>query len=135
MRGSFSTPIPHGTPRRTLRGPSPSFRLRHMSFLRSALLLFCLALAGCDPGSPSGDEQKESHFIAATKRVQERDFDGAIELFEKSLDVNPRSASAHFELGILYQQQRNDFAAALYHLQKAVALRPDSSTSALAKQQ
>jgi tetratricopeptide (TPR) repeat protein len=106
-----------------------------MSFLRSALLLLCLALAGCQPGLPSGDEQKESHFLAAKNRVQERDYDGAIELFEKSLDVNPRSASAHFELGILYQQHRNDFAAALYHLQKAVALRPDSSASELAKQQ
>jgi LysM repeat protein len=55
-------------------------------------------------------------------------------MFEKALDVNPRSASAHFELGILYEQQQNDYASALYHYQKAVALRPDLISADLARQ-
>jgi len=54
--------------------------------------------------------------------------------FEKALDVNPRSASAHFELGILYEQQQGDYAAALYHYQKAVGLRSDMLSADLARQ-
>jgi len=33
------------------------------------------------------------------------DYPGAIEEFEKALDVNPRSAAAHYELGILMGQE------------------------------
>src|ERR1043165_5602231 len=90
----------------SLRRPERSFSLRAMSFLRFSLLLICLAFAGCHPGSQGViDEQKEPYFLAAKKRIQERDSQGAIEYFEKALDVNPRSASAHAELGMLYEKQ------------------------------
>src|ERR1044072_926781 len=97
-----------------------------MSPFRMIALLLGLFAAGCRRGSTAqGDEQKDPYFLAGKNRLQERDYPGAVEMFEKALDVNPRSASAHFELGVLYEQQQNDFAAALYHYQKAVALRPD----------
>ena len=92
------------------------------------------ALAGCRPGAGGGDEQKEPYFLRGKNRLQARDYVGAIEGFEKALDVNPRSASAHFELGILYEQQQGDYAAALYHYQKAVTLRSDMPSADLARQ-
>jgi LysM repeat protein len=93
---------------------------------RAILVVVCLALAGCRPAvRGSSDEQKEPYFLAAKKRAEERDYAGAIEYYEKALDVNPRSASAHMELGILYEGQQSDFAAALYHYQKAITLKPD----------
>lgn len=95
---------------------------------------FVLALAGCRPGAGGGDEQKEPYFLRGKNRLQARDYVGAIEGFEKALDVNPRSASAHFELGILYEQQQGDYAAALYHYQKAVTLRSDMPSADLARQ-
>lgn len=95
---------------------------------------FILALAGCRPGAGGGDEQKEPYFLRGKNRLQARDYVGAIEGFEKALDVNPRSASAHFELGILYEQQQGDYAAALYHYQKAVTLRGDMPSADLARQ-
>ena len=95
---------------------------------------FAFALAGCRPGAGGGDEQKEPYFLRGKNRLQARDYAGAIEGFEKALDVNPRSASAHFELGILYEQQQGDFAAALYHYQKAVTLRGDMPSAELARQ-
>jgi len=106
-----------------------------MSFCRFYLLLLCLALAGCRPGvAGKRDEQKDPYFLAGKNHLQSRDYQAAIEMFEKALDVNPRSASAHFELGILYEQQQGDYASALYHYQKAVALRPDLISADLARQ-
>jgi tetratricopeptide (TPR) repeat protein len=103
-------------------------------FHRSILTLLCLLLAGCRPGAGGGDEQKEPYFLAGKNRLQARNYQAAIEMFEKALDVNPRSASAHFELGILYEQQQGDYAAALYHYQKAVNLRGDMLSADLARQ-
>ncbi len=106
-----------------------------MSFRRLNLLLLCFVLAGCRPGvAGKGDEQKDPYFLAGKNHLQGRNFQAAIEMFEKALDVNPRSASAHFELGILYEQQQSDYASALYHYQKAVALRPDLNSADLARQ-
>lgn len=118
----------------SLRQPVRSFSLRAMSFLRSSLLLICLAVAGCHPGSQGViDEQKEPYFLAAKKRNQEKDPAGAIEYFEKALDVNPRSASAHAELGMLYEKldPQPDFAAALYHYKRALDIRPDIASADL----
>jgi tetratricopeptide (TPR) repeat protein len=118
-----------------LRRSGHSISLRAMSFHRFILPLLCLALAGCRPGvMGQGDEQKDPYFLAGKNRLQERNYQGAIDMFEKALDVNPRSASAHFELGILYEQQQGDYAAALYHYQKAVTLRPDLLSADLARQ-
>lgn len=98
-------------------------------------MLLAFALAGCHPGAiGSGDEQKDPYFLAGKNRLQERNYQGAIDMFEKALDVNPRSASAHFELGILYEQQQGDYPAALYHYQRAVTLRPELLSADLARQ-
>jgi LysM repeat protein len=53
------------------------------------------------------------------------DFTGAIEEFEKAVKANPDSASAHFELGWLYEQKEPDPAAAIYHYEQFLKLRPD----------
>lgn len=106
-----------------------------MSLRRVLLLSLCLGLAGCRPGVPGpGDEQKDPYFLAGKNRLQERDYQGGIDMFEKALDVNPRSASAHFELGVLYEQQQGDYPAALYHYQRAVTLKSDGLWADLARQ-
>lgn len=117
----------------SLRRRMRSFSLRAMSFLRCLFLLLCLAFAGCRLGSQGAiDEQKEPYFLAAKKRIQEHDPQGAIEYFEKALDVNPRSATAHGELGMLYEKQEPpDFAAALYHYKRALDIRPDLASGDL----
>jgi LysM repeat protein len=42
------------------------------------------------------------------------------------VQANPRNAAAHFELGVLYEQNVHDFISALYHFQKHLELRPKS---------
>ena len=106
-----------------------------MSSFRTLTLLLCLVMAGCRPGAiGQGDEQKDPYFLAGKNRLQERDFQKAIEMFEKALDVNPRSAAAHFELGVLYEQQQGDYAASLYHYQRAVLLNSNASFAELSRQ-
>src|SRR5882672_3683534 len=95
-----------------------------MSFLRMPLrwviaLLLCLSMGGCLPsGRNPLDEQKEPHFLTGKSRVASMDYKGAVEAFEKALEVNPRSASAHFELGLLYEKNEMDYAAAIYHFDR-----------------
>src|SRR5436305_6652608 len=89
-------------------------RCHAIAFIASTLLL-----AGCAPSSQTrGDEEKEPHFMAGKSRVSTLDFPGAVESFEKALEVNPRSAAAHFELACLFEEREGDPATAIYHYQR-----------------
>lgn len=106
-----------------------------MSSFRVLVPMLCLLFAGCRIASQrQSDEQKDPYYLAGKNRLQDRDYQGAIGMFEKALDVNPRSASAHFELGILYEQQHADYAAALYHYQRAVTLNSNMPSADLGRQ-
>ncbi len=99
------------------------------------MLVGCLAVSGCLPSSSNPlEEQREPHFLTGKSRVNSLDYEGAVEAFEKSLEVNPRSASAHFELGLLYENNEQDFAAAIYHFDRFLKLRPTSEYAEIVKQ-
>jgi len=111
--------------------------LRDMcALLRAGLAsLLGLILVGCLPSAePQTDEQKDPFYLTGKARVNDRDYRGAIESFEKALENNPRNAAAHFELGLLYEQQENDCAAALYHYERAVKIRPNDHPAENARQ-
>lgn len=104
-----------------------------VGFFRIAtLLLVSLVLSGCLPSAPK-DEEKEPYFLAGKSRVNTMDFKGAIESFQKAVEVNPKSASAHFELGWLYDEKEPDPAAAIYHYQRFLVLAPNSAKEDLVK--
>lgn len=105
-------------------------------FFRIAqLLLACVVLSGCLPaGSGPLDEEKEPHFLAGKSRVSTLDYQGAVECFEKALQANPQSASAHFELAWIFDRKEPDPAAAIYHYDQYLKLRPDAGNADLAKQ-
>ncbi len=90
------------------------------------MLVLCLALSGCSPTAETKlDEQQNPHFRAGKEKLSALDYKGAIESFERALEDNPRSVLAHFELGVLFEVHANDYAAALYHYNKALKLRPN----------
>ncbi len=72
--------------------------------------------------------------MAGKKRVISMDYAGAVEAFEKALEVNPRSGAAHFELACLYEERQSDPAAAIYHYQSYLRLRPDAGNASVVKQ-
>lgn len=108
-----------------------SFRLK-----RSPLALICAAtLCGCFPAGPGqSGEEKEPHFQSGRARVNAMDYAGAIEAFEKALEVNPRSGAAHFELGWLFAEKDPDPAAAIYHYEQYLKLRPGAANAETIKQ-
>jgi len=103
------------------------------AFCALAVLLGA-ALGGCAPGQGQADEEKEPHFALGQGRVNAMDYPGAIEAFEQSLEANPRSAAAHFELGWLYEEKAPDPAAAIYHYGRYLKLNPNAGNAALIKQ-
>jgi LysM repeat protein len=92
------------------------------------------ALAGCAPGQGRADEEKEPHFVLGQGRVNAMDYPGAIEAFEQSLEANPQSAAAHFELGWLYEEKGFDPAAAIYHYKRYLKLNPNAGNADNIKQ-
>ncbi len=102
---------------------------------RLLVLLAGLALSGCLPSAQSQlDEEREPHFLEGKNRVSSLDYKGAVEDFEKALEVNPHSASAHFELGCLFDQKEADPAAAIYHYEHYLRLRPRAENAEIVRQ-
>lgn len=109
--------------------------LRKLAWCNWPTALLALGLSGClPPGSDPADEQQEPHYLAGKTRVNSLDFRGAIDSFEKALEVNPRSSSAHFQLGWLFNEKDPDPAAAIYHYEKYLKLRPNADNAELVRQ-
>src|SRR5258708_35206933 len=104
----------------------------------AALLLVGGGLCSCfDAVEGQVDEQKNPYFIHGRERATARDYKGAIDAFEKALEVNPHSALAHFELGVLYEQhdeEEDHFISAVYHYKRALDLRPHAYPAGNAKE-
>ena len=95
-------------------------------------IVLSLMLSGCFQDEDSQlDEKKEPNFISGMNLISAMDYQGAIDAFEKALEVNPRSASAHFELGWLYEEKaaEPDPAAAIYHYDRYLkySSKPDNA--------
>lgn len=99
------------------------------------VLLLLLCAAGCIPTRDgTQDEQREPHFLRGHESVRQRDYKGAAEAFERALEANSRSASAHFELGLIFEQHLNDPATAIYHFERFLKLRPTSDKAEIVRQ-
>ena len=105
----------------------------------SIRFIFCAALAGwilssCAPGQNDSDEEKEPHFVLGQNRVNAMDYSGAVEAFQESLEVNPHSAQAHYQLAMLYDTKVPDPAAAIYHYQQYLKFDPDAPNAVIVTQ-
>ena len=96
-------------------------------FWRAVFIIAAGGLCGCFPANDNHqDEDRDPHFQRARDLVNSQEFKAAAEEFEKALETNPRSATAHFELGCLCDTKLNDYAAAIYHYERFLVLAPDS---------
>lgn len=89
-------------------------------------------LSGCAPSSQ--DDEKEPHYVLGVSRVTAMDYQGAVEAFEESLEANPHSAAAHYQLGMLYENQENDPAAAIYHYERYLKYDPSAENADIIRQ-
>ena len=104
--------------------------MMRLSAVRCCLvsLLVCFCWSACTQVSENNlDDRKDSDFIAGQNRAKSLDYAGAVQAYEKALETNPRSAAAHFELGLIDYLNLPDYAAAIYHFQKFLELRPNDS--------
>lgn len=62
------------------------------------------------------------------------DYQGAVEAFEESLEVNPRSAQAHYQLAMLFDTKISDPAAAIYHYEQYLKFDPSAPNAAIIRQ-
>jgi LysM repeat protein len=103
----------------------------------SSVFAVCLgvALNGCDPSDQNGaDDEKEPHFVLGQNRVNAMDYSGAVEAFEESLEANPHSAQAHYQLAMLYGEKENNPAAAIYHYQQYLRFDPKAPNADIVNQ-
>ena len=86
-------------------------------------LIGCLAAAllgaGCDRLTKGEDDERhEANFLNAINlQTQGRD-DEALKAFNRALEANPQSASAHREIGQLCLDKKRDYALAVFHLRR-----------------
>jgi tetratricopeptide (TPR) repeat protein len=93
------------------------------------------AVGGCSPlDSNPLDEEKEPHYVLGKSRVNAMDYDGAIRAFEESLETNPHSAQAHYQLAVLYENQEADPAAAIFHYQQYLKYDPKANNADVIQQ-
>ena len=99
------------------------------------LTLLLLAANGCLPGDSSPlDEEREPHFVLGKGCVNSMDYDGAVQAFTESLEANPRSAAAHFQLACLFDTKASSPAAAIYHYQEFLRLNPKAGNAEVIRQ-
>src|SRR5579859_3623702 len=96
------------------------------------VLLLGIALSGCAPSDQ--DEEKEPHYVLGQSRVNAMDYQGAVEAFQESIEVNPHSAAAHYQLGMLYENQESDPAAAIYHYEQYLKFNPTAENADIIRQ-
>ena len=99
---------------------------------RAACGALLLLAAGCNE-SGSWQDSRDEHdptLLRARAAKNAQDVTGAIELYNETLDHKPRLATAHLELGMLYEK-KEDFLRAVYHLQRYLELRPGAQKNKL----
>jgi LysM repeat protein len=96
------------------------------------LIAVCaLAVVGCTETTEAINDEQNPHFQRAHDLVNLQDLKSAITEYEKVLEKNPQSAATHYELGWICENDKiRDYAAAIYHYQKHLQLKPDSERAA-----
>jgi len=91
------------------------------------LAALCLALvAGCSRAPDESREARDRNMRRAVAFESKQDIDQAITWCEKALNRRPDLALAHRKLGLMLQNYRQDYVAALYHYNRYLQLRPES---------
>ncbi len=106
----------------------------------SAVKNICVALAvatclaGCWNGGESEQDELDPYVVKGKNLVKSLDYEGAVDAYNKALEVNPKSATAHFELFWLHENKVVDYPAAIYHAERYLRLRTNASNAEVVRQ-
>ncbi len=113
----------------------PHMMSRSLAVVLAGASLLAVWLSACTPSAQGPfEEEKERHYMAGMTKLQARDYSGAIESFQKAIEVNPHSAAAHLQLGLLYERNSEECATAIYHFQQYLQLRPTADYAEVIRQ-
>ncbi|MBU0677550.1 MAG: LysM peptidoglycan-binding domain-containing protein [Verrucomicrobia bacterium] len=106
-----------------------------LSFIALALVTVLFASA-CGRTAASLDQREERHPLVQRGIAKKRahDFDGAVELFQKAIDKDSSMARPHLELGIIFDDYKEDYLRAIYHYERYLELRPDSEKAGIIRE-
>ena len=112
-------------------------RLRSFQLLPVVLLGWLVfgSIYGCRRTGAQLDliDERNPVFQRATRKAQEQDYAAAITLYRESLRTSPRSAKAHLQLGMIYDDVYKNPIRAVYHYERYLELRPDAEKRDLVK--
>lgn len=92
--------------------------------LASALILPCCGPR--DAGPAKAHKGALHQYKLGARRYREGDFEAAIKIYEKALQIDPNLAAAHLDLGIIYDDYRTDKKRAIAHYKEYLRLEPKS---------
>lgn len=72
------------------------------------------------------DKEATLHYNLAVNFTYSQNIDNAIIEYEKAVGINPNHAKSHYNLGILYEEYKKDFAQATYHYRKYLSLKSEA---------
>ncbi|MGQ9661054.1 MAG: LysM peptidoglycan-binding domain-containing protein [Kiritimatiellia bacterium] len=107
-----------------------------MLVLPCQMVLFFLVpllAGGCAHTVADNDRQERKLPIMrrAALCAEAGDIEGAITLYKKALEENPKLARAHLDLAVLLHDQSRDYLAAIYHYRRYLELRPTTEKKEL----
>lgn len=93
------------------------------------------SISGCRRTSAQLDlvDERNPVFQRATRKAQEQDYEAAITLYREALRTSPRSAKAHLQMGMIYDDVYKNPIRAIYHYERYLELRPDAEKRDLVK--
>jgi tetratricopeptide (TPR) repeat protein len=98
----------------------------------AAVLAVLLGCCGCNPAALRDTrEDRDPLLRRAQAKRRAQDYDGAIEGYYKALARRPDLGRAHLELGLIFDQQKNDPIRAIYHYQRYLEERPEAEKKEL----
>lgn len=102
--------------------------MTHMKyFLWNLPLCALLFFSGCSGANDKvsaaeAEERGDSRYKKAVEAERYGHFDEALQAYEEILAEKPNAALAHFQLGLLYHDQKQDYIEAVHHYQRYLAL-------------
>jgi nucleoid-associated protein YgaU len=117
----------------TMPLPRCARKARQRAVASTVSLALIAAAVVLVPGCGSRDTAKAKahkgvlyHYRLGANKYREGDFEAAIRIYEKVLQLDPNLASAHLDLGIIYDDYRSDKANAILHYKEYLRLEPQS---------